>query len=372
MWRACSIGTVLALCLVGYSIASAPGHGAKPSSGPKKLIYYGWDMPDTEYLRDHCSEMEKMPFDGVGVTVALDRVRWREGWRDTENRLGWAFTGRQRFSVDQFRPAIEDLRAARCQRFTEQFLEVTLSSSSSRGLSWFDDQRWSQVEANVRVIAQIAKAGHARGLVIDPEHYAERLFDYSVQSKQVDQPFADFRRVARRRGQQVIAAVSEVFPEARIFSLFGYTLALKDVRRGMPLERSEYALLPSFFDGILEGLSSEAEFIDGYEFSYSYKQRAQFLDGYRQIREDAVELSAFPELYRRKVRAGFGVWVDYRRNPGYFQPEELEAAVLAALGTCDRYVWIYGERVGFFPPHGIGPKSIEALERATRHAGARN
>lgn len=40
---------------------------AEAQTGGKKLIYYGWGMPDTTYVRDHWSEMERMPFDGTGI-----------------------------------------------------------------------------------------------------------------------------------------------------------------------------------------------------------------------------------------------------------------------------------------------------------------
>src|SRR2546425_13359553 len=38
-------------------------------SRSKKVIYYGWGLPDTQYVRDHWREMEEMPFDGLGIVV---------------------------------------------------------------------------------------------------------------------------------------------------------------------------------------------------------------------------------------------------------------------------------------------------------------
>ena len=46
------------------------------ASGAKKLLYDGWGMRDTQYIREHWHEMEKMPFDGTGIIVAIDRHGW--------------------------------------------------------------------------------------------------------------------------------------------------------------------------------------------------------------------------------------------------------------------------------------------------------
>ena len=70
-----------------------------------------------------------------------------------------------------------------------------------------------------------------------------------------------------------------------------------------------------------------------------------------------------PEHYRRKVKAGFGLWVDYRKQPNYFTPEEFQRAVTSALKVSDGYVWIWSETVGFFPPK-IEPSYIKALAAA--------
>ena len=43
---------LVALCLVCASANAA-----------KKLIEYGWDVPDTAFVRQHVAEMEKVPFD---------------------------------------------------------------------------------------------------------------------------------------------------------------------------------------------------------------------------------------------------------------------------------------------------------------------
>jgi len=54
------IATLLAsLVLLGAISAQAAEKDA-----PHKLIEFGWDEPDTAFMRVHIAEMEKTPFDG--------------------------------------------------------------------------------------------------------------------------------------------------------------------------------------------------------------------------------------------------------------------------------------------------------------------
>ncbi|HTL30444.1 MAG TPA: hypothetical protein VL282_14530, partial [Tepidisphaeraceae bacterium] len=39
----------------------------------KKLVGYGWDWPNTAYVRAHIREMERRPFDGIVIAVSSDR-----------------------------------------------------------------------------------------------------------------------------------------------------------------------------------------------------------------------------------------------------------------------------------------------------------
>jgi hypothetical protein len=73
------------------------GIGAAEERAPaaKKLIYFGWGNPETQYVREHWRDMEKMPFDGTGIIVAVDRQAWQQGKRDTGNQLGWQMMGKR-------------------------------------------------------------------------------------------------------------------------------------------------------------------------------------------------------------------------------------------------------------------------------------
>ena len=52
-----------ACCLA--AIVAAPGtcYGQHDPRA-KKVIEWGWDEPDTQFIREHIAEMEQLPFDG--------------------------------------------------------------------------------------------------------------------------------------------------------------------------------------------------------------------------------------------------------------------------------------------------------------------
>jgi hypothetical protein len=351
--------------LTAVVLVTAQARGEFPAG--KKLIYYGWGIPETQYVRDHWHEMEKIPFDGVGMVVAVDRQAWQWGKHDTGNQLGWQVMGRRAFQVEEFREAITDLQSARWHTMTDNFLPVALSAEgSTAGLNWFDDGRWHTIRNNFAVLAHIVAEGHLKGFILDPEHYNYDLFSYTEQSKQMDKPFQEYVQMARRRGGEVMTAVAAIVPDTMLLSLFGHSLPLPHLRDGKGLQETRYGLLPAFYDGLLEAMPAEARLIDGYEFAYPFKERQQFLKGYQQIHQGALKLSTVPDRYREKVKAGFGLWLDYRRQLTHFTPEEFQQALRSALEVSDEYVWIYTEGPQFFPPAGIEASYVEAIATARR------
>jgi hypothetical protein len=359
---------VLRLAVILLAIlALGPVQAQAAAPTAKKLIYYGWGIPDTQYVQEHWRNMERMPFDGTGIIVAVDRQAWQQGKRDTGNQLGWQVMGRRTFQVEEFREAIADLRAAQWQTMTDNFLPVALSAEqSAAGLNWFDDKRWRTIVNNFAVLAQIAAQGHFKGFILDPEHYNYTLFSYAEQRQQADKPFEAYSQIARQRGREVMTAVAAVLPEGVLLSLYGHSLPLAYLRNGKSLQDVGYSLLPAFYDGLLEAMPAGVQLVDGYELAYPFKERRQFFEAYHSIHQKARAVSAVPDRYREKVYAGFGLWLDYRNKPDYFTPQELRQAVSTALEVSDGYVWIYSHQPRFFPPADIQAAYIEALAAARR------
>src|SRR5947208_10642891 len=91
--------------LAGFAQSTPPSTAAQ-----KRLIEFGWDEPDTAFLRRHIAEMEKTPFDGCVFHVMS---------ADPQGRLEnftWLCWGRRAFTEAELKPAADDLKATAVRR----------------------------------------------------------------------------------------------------------------------------------------------------------------------------------------------------------------------------------------------------------------
>jgi len=130
-----------------------------------------------------------------------------------------------------------------------------------------------------------------------------------------------------------------LLPDAVLLSLLGISLLLPLPPGWQKPPGAHYSLLPAFYDGLLEAMPAGTPdrrlricvpFKDG-----------EFLKGYQQIHREALKLSAVPDRYREKVKAGFGLWLDYRRQLTHFTPEEFQQALHSALRSVMGCVDLY-------------------------------
>ncbi|HEX8279958.1 MAG TPA: hypothetical protein VF551_01165, partial [Chthoniobacterales bacterium] len=378
------VGALLAGSFFG---AASAQESALPE---RKIIYYGWNTRDSVYVRDHWTEMEQMPFDGIAIGVALDRSLPTTGDRSTGNLLGWHVFGAKAYELERFGSTVADLRTPEWQRFTDNFLPLAIATrDQDQALSWFDDARWSTIENNWRVLLTIARDGGCRGLLLDPEHYDYEceLFNYRHhQAQRVGRSFQEYESRARARGRQLAAAVREIYPEITIGFLYGYSLGPKKTDSAEQRANARYALLPAFLDGLLEASAPGAKFVDFWEHGHGYQKRHQFTRARAEVRKIGKTASALPEVYARAVSSGMSLRIDYSHDAApwqasdpeqnYFSPAAFTTALRAALETTDRYVWIYSEeKPQFFPPADLPQAYIasflEARQPVANPAAAR-
>ena len=74
------------------------------------------------------------------------------------------------------KPALDDLASIAWTRFRHNFLRFNVTPAD---LDWFDDH--AAVLANARLAAQVARAGHCDGILLDTEAYRAKLFDFHKQ-----------------------------------------------------------------------------------------------------------------------------------------------------------------------------------------------
>jgi hypothetical protein len=347
--------------------AGAPGLAADDRP-PRRLIEFGWDEPDTAFLRQHLAEMERTPFDGCV---------FHANSRDADGKSGnfaWSCWGRRAFTEADLQGALDDLRALRPQRFTHNFLRFNTTPAD---LDWFDD--FAPVLANARLAARLAREGKARGLLCDTEQYEGKLFSYRQRRHASTKSWDDYAAQARLRGREVMAAFQEEYPDLTVLLTFGYTLPWKQSKGGeKPLADAEDGLLAPFLDGLIDAARGQTRVVDGHELSYGTRDPSKFRASYHTIKEGVLPIVADRDKYARVVSAGFGLWMDYDwRKHGwdlddphtnYFTPETFEASVKEALDVADEYVWIYTETPRWWSATGGPVKLPEAYAAALRKA----
>lgn len=207
----------------------------------KKFIEFGWDMPDTKFLREHSREMEKEgPFHGVifrveAQTADAKRVSTQAGW----NREPW--------KREWFHAALADLKACQFTHYTHNFV---LFNATPKIIAWDDDEGWRALEDKVRLCAWLAREGGAKGIAPDFEPYGDNQWKFDPASGRT---FAATAALARQRGGQFARGIAAEMPDAVILTLFLNSVVLGAGRADDPaaiLAREHYGLLPAFFNGM--------------------------------------------------------------------------------------------------------------------------
>ena len=330
--------------------------GKTHAQQPKKLIEWGWDEPDTKFMRQNVKKMEQLPFDGLIFHVSSNKG----------GNFVWEMWGKRKFELAEFQHAIDDLKATPFKRLTDRFLRVNVTPGS---VDWFDDKAWAVIIQNFAVAAKVAKQGGCKGFMFDVEQYNEQLFNYAKQLYR-DKTFDEYRAKVRQRGREWMKSVNGPYPEITILMTFAYSIA------GGPKDRAKapYGLLADFVDGMLDACTPRTRLVDGWEGAYSYKQKEQFDKAYDSIKVKLAALAADPEKYRRHLTAGFGIWMDCASNKvgwhtdypseNFFSPAQFENSVRLGLQRADEYVWIYTEQPRWWTNQKLPPLYIEALRKA--------
>lgn len=336
----------------------------------KYLIEFGWDEPDTRYLREHITEMEKMPFDGCVFHAGYRKASGGDGSFTWE---GWSSNS---ITKAQLAPAIEDLKATKFRRFSQNFLRFNVTPG---GLDWFDDH--SAIMNNARLAAEIAHEGKCAGVLFDIEQYNAPIFQYRSCRDATNKSWEVYARQVRRRGNEVMRAFRQGWPDATIFLTFGYSLPWSNSRGGQKsLLDCNYGLLAPFLDGMME-VAARGQIIDGAETAYSFNHPDRFAPLYKALREDLLPIVADAQSYQQKISIGFGLWLDHDwRKRGwetndvaknYFTPALFESSVREALKVADEYVWVYTEQPRWWAADGGPEKLPEAYVQALKRARAK-
>ena len=347
MFRSLAMGLLLS---AGFALWAS---GAEPKV---TIIEYSWTTVDTKYLHDNVAEMEKRPFDGVCVFVAHPRLPKGSVLSGAgRGDMGWEVFRNVRIEPTAVAGAIEDLKATPFKTFRSNYAVVVSHLSDQQTMDWFDDGWWGNITHNANLLARAAKEGGCEGIMFDPEEYGCRFWGYPQLAEDALYEGKDYGEVAekvKQRGGEYMRAINAAFPDARILLLHAWESLIRwskgDRKRCAEIG---YGLLSDFLDGMLEASHEDTIFIDGIEHGYYVEKLAEFEAMSRRVREEGPGFSSAPAIFRKKVRTGFGIWMDRDRHwdpvgieKNFWTPEKFTKAVTNALLASDGFVWIYNER----------------------------
>ena len=163
-------------------------------AGEKHFIGHGWDLlkVTTEDLVRNLPELEKLPLDGISISLSKKRPDGRTVFM--RNVLSDA-----RWVKEEYAGEIENIRKISSGRLKYNLLMTNFAPV--RRLAWTDDAAWERAEHNAGAFAAIAKAGGLKGFMLDPEDYPK-----TKQFKHLpgDPAYPEAVKLARRRGAQIM------------------------------------------------------------------------------------------------------------------------------------------------------------------------
>ena len=334
----------------------------------KRLIEFGWDEPDTAFMKEHIEEMERTPFEGC-----VFHINYTRPVGEPQSFL-WEAWGKKRFKPEQLDAAISELKTTKFQKFKHNFLRFNTTPAD---LDWFDD--YSAVVNNATLAAKVANEGGCKGILFDVEEYANHLFTYANQRDKAAKSWDAYALQAHLRGKQVMEGFQKGYPDLIVFLTYGYGLPWDKSQEGRkPLEECDYGLLAPFLDGMISAAKGKTRFIDGNESAYWYSTPAHFSRGKSKLQKDVRQIIENPVKYAKIFSVSFGVWMDFNwreqgwntkdlaKNPR--SPKLLEELTRKALSETNEYVWVYSETPRWWSASGKSEKLPLAYDTALRNA----
>lgn len=343
---------------------------ATSDAGPQRRALLLHDFiagptPTPTYVRDHLAEIEALPFDGIAIYG-----RSADLTTDISS------------SVMRAAP-LDPAAVARVLAPVPEIVAGSLRESlmlvlNQRPGDLFDDAAWNVATSNFGVLATALRHVGARGIFFDNEEYGTRWGDYDVATATHTLPESIAR--ARLRGHQAMQAMLDAYPDIVVLTLHGPYIS--EPRTPIPPFEGPFwmsnELLGAFFAGFVEAGGALATVVDGGEI-YSLRVAVDFTATYefrrRGIASDAIDSALVPpalrSLWPTRVSIAYGLY-DRPFRGADMSPAILQATLVPALRTSDRYVWMYAEGITFLLAPGAGgadPAWLAAIETARATTG---
>ena len=301
-----------------------------------------------EFVRDHFAHIETLPFDGLALSTTTGAVLMK-GTPRTYAEI----------SAD-FAP----LNGLAFTRMTHNFALVIVD----RPADFFGD--WSATIENFRVLARVLREKGIAGIFFDNEEYAGKLFNYPDDCSDPTKSFEQYQAQARLRGRQVMQAIVGEYPGIVFMAFHGpyssFSGTPEAVHRGQT-DWQQDELRGPFSVGLIEGLDSRSQFVDGGEV-YAYRSVADFQGSYdfrkTEIASAAADCPFIPGFLRpvwgQKVSISFGLY-NYGFGGETMNPTILRTTLERALRRGDDFVWFYSEDLNWNAPGEVPQTWVNAV-----------
>ena len=355
----------------------------------KKLIDFSQHSPFISYYKDHVSDYETGPFDGITM------------------KLSAATGGGNIFMVNDWAKVPAALKDAE-MRLAESLPQSTVLTDNflvlfgASSMDWFSDEDWAKTEGYIRYAARLAKAAHCKGILWDAEPYkpGKNPWQYSDQEKASQYSFDEYYEQVKKRGAQFIKALQDEFPGIVIFSL----RELSDFQKGSPFSSPIFPVISKkiaidvmkdawwglhipFYVGIMDAIEPHVTFIDGNEEAYYYTSPLEYYV-IRGVLMDEAKALIPPELWPKHTasfRIGHAIapeyyagnWLGLQSFPYRLSGQAmmltneerakwLEHNAYYALRSSDRYAWTWAEDIDWWTGKNLPGGFKEALFSAKK------
>ena len=338
----------------------------------KKWIKFGFDDPTPKYLAENIKLIETfLPADGTGINVHKGAVLPDGKKFHTE----WNYFTTRRFQKEWYKEDIRYLKMLKATRLKHNFINTNFSAFTKE-FDLFNDHFWEVVCNNFSVMAYVAKEGGCKGIRFDLEDYSgQTLWRFDpTRGRTYDEAW----KMARKRGQQWMKAITKEFPDIKLFCFFWLDLIMgpasnnsKDLYNA--LQSSSNAMLVAFINGVYDVLPPEAEIIEGMEASgYGAWNEASYLQ-LRGRRDNAHKKLLAPEnqrKFREQTSLAIATYTScyystWRPNSSYSFEKYLKTEKMTysqlfrrnftlSVKYSDEYVWTWSDNRKWYPckyPH---------------------
>ncbi len=242
----------------------------------------------------------------------------------------------------------------------------------------FDDTAWDQATANWRVIAKVAAETGFRGILFDNEEYQGHWdnFPEDVAAEDAARGVVAYQAQAQARGAEIMQAVMEVFPSARIAVAHGPYLSVPTTPEEPPAIRlqagdwEDQELSGPFFTGLVQGAAPGVTVIDAGEL-YALRTADDFSASfaYRNALRPLIPWPLSSELaktWAARVDAGHMIYTDTFPEGVPQAPDTLTTTLQNALLHSEGAVFVFTEteHADFFIPDTDAEAWLAAIAAA--------